>query len=379
MRIVIVGGGVAGLTLAGHLRTRGMTPIVVERVPEYGRVGFWIGLYPFSANTLRETGAFERYAEESLQIGDYVMHSSDGGELQRLSLADTLAGVGGYMGALHRADLIDLLLTAAEGSELRMGTTVAGLDDQGDTVGVTLSTGETVEADLVVGADGIHSQTRATLLGDLGLDDWGYTAFTWWAPEDPAVGIDVHEFWGAGALLGLYPMAGKIDAIGGVPTPQNLDEMDQAAIRAHLRETFADYPEPVARALDALEDGDVLPWPMVDQRSPEWIFGRVALVGDAATGFLPTAGVGASNAIKSAAVLADELGRADAETIPHALVLWERRMRARVEGNQQDSRRLAKMMFVRGRTVAHARDLLLRHYPVEKVAEQVMQSNTKPF
>lgn len=379
MRILIVGGGMAGLTLAGELRARGLTPTVVERVPEYGRVGFWIGLYPFSANTLRETGRYDRYADMSMRMSDYVMCDAHGNELQRMSLADVLGSIGGFMGALQRADLVDLLVEGAEGTDLRMGTTLEGLDQRGDVVEAALSGGERLEADLVVGTDGIHSQVRKLILGDTQLDDWGYTAFTWWAPESEAVGTNVVEFWGAGALFGLYPLQGAINAIAGIPTPPGLHDMDQDAIRAHVREVFADYPAPVQAALEAAGDAEIFPWAMVDQRSPEWVVGRVALAGDSATGFLPTAGVGASNAIKSAAVLADELGRAEAATVPQALSLWEQRMREKVERNQQDSRRLAKLMFVRGHTVAKARDALLKHYPVEKVADDVLKSNTGPF
>ncbi len=379
MRILIVGGGMAGLTLAGELRARGITPTVVERVPEYERVGFWIGLYPFSANTLRETGVYDAYADMSMAMADYVMCDADGNELQRMSLAEVLGRIGGSMGALQRADLLDLLLKGADGADLRMGTTVEALEQTDDMVRATLSSGETFEADLVLGADGMHSEVRSLILGDTELDDWGYTAFTWWAPESDAIGSDVTEFWGAGALFGLYPLKGAINAIAALPTPDGLDDMAQDALRDTIRKAFGDYPRPVQDALSAVGDDRVFPWAMVDQRAPEWVVGRVALVGDAATGFLPTAGVGASNAIKSAAVLADELGRADAATVPQALSLWEQRVRQKVEDNQQASRRLAKMMFVRGHTVAKARDTLLRHYPVEKVAEDVLKSNTTPF
>jgi 2-polyprenyl-6-methoxyphenol hydroxylase-like FAD-dependent oxidoreductase len=379
VRILVVGGGMAGMTLAGELRARGITPVVVERAPEYQRVGFWIGLYPFSANTLRETGVYERYAEQSLAMSDYVMCDAHGNELQRMSLAHVLASIGGYMGALPRADLLELLVDGASGADLRMGTTVESLDERGEGVHARLSSGETFEADLVVGADGMHSQTRNQILGDTPLEDWGYTAFTWWTPESDAVSDNVLEFWGAGALFGLYPLKGAVNAIAAIPTPDNLDGMEQDAIRDRIREAFADYPPPVQDALQAMGDDRVFPWAMIDQRSPDWVKGRIALVGDAATGFLPTAGVGASNAMKSAAVLADELGRADAGTVPQALSLWEQRVREKVERNQQDSRRLAKMMFVRGHTVAKARDTLLKHYPVEKVAEDVLKSNTTPF
>lgn len=379
MRVLIVGGGMAGWTLAAHLRRRGHQPVLVERAAEYRHVGFSIALYPFSANPLREIGAHDRYVDGSLRLQDYVMRDGHGADLQRMSFADVLGRIRGSMGALHRADLLALLVAAGEGTDVRMGTTLSGLEQDGEVVGVTLSSGEELEVDLVVGADGIHSQTRGLVLGDVPLDDWRFTAFTWWTPPGDDVGANVIEHWGAGGLFGLYPLPGAVNAIAALPTPEDVHAMDQAAVRDHVRERFSSYPALVQEALSHLDDGDVHAWPMVDQRSPEWVVGRVALVGDAATAFLPTAGVGASNAIKSAAVLADELGRADAHTVPQALSLWEQRMRHKVEGNQESSRRLAKMMFVKGHTVARARDALLRHYPVEKVAQDVLRSNTTAF
>lgn len=379
MRIVIIGGGMAGWALAGHLRRRGRTPVLLERVPAYDRVGFSIALYPFSAGTLRETGLHDRYAEGALEIADYAMRDARGAELQRMSFTEVLGRIGGSMGALHRADLLALLAEGGAGTDVRMGTTVSAIEQAGDVVQVVTSDGERLEADVVVGADGIHSQTRALTVGDVTPRDWGMTAFTWWTPPTEAVGRDVVEHWGAGGLFGLYPIPGAVNAIAALPTPADAASMDQPAIRAHVRDAYAEYPEPVATALAHLDDAEVHLWPMVDARSPSWIAGRVALVGDAATAFLPTAGVGASNAMKSAAVLADELGRADARTVPQALSLWEQRMRKKVEANQEASRRLAKLMFVQRHTTARIRDLMLRHYPVEKIAEDVLRSNTTPF
>lgn len=381
MRILIVGGGMAGWTLAGHLTHQGMTPTLVEKVPEYTRVGFWIGLYPFSAATLRETGSYAGYDEAAIAMQDYVMSDSHGTVLQRMSFADVLGRIHGFMGALQRADLLDVLRRGGDGTDVRMGTTVESLEQGAGSVTVTLSDGRVEDFDVVLACDGIHSSTRALLVDDAkaGLTDWGFTAFTWWSPRQDAVGDSVMEYWGAAGLFGLYPLADRLNAIAGMPTPDGLAEMSQDDIRDAVREHFAGYPGPVLEALRHVGDDRVFPWPMVDQKADAWIHGRVALVGDAATGFLPTAGVGASNAIKSAQVLADELGRADAATIPLALSLWEQRVRHKVEANQAASRTLAKMMFVKGQTVAKARDLMLKHYPVEKVAKDVLRSNTEPW
>lgn len=387
MRVLIVGGGMAGWTLAGLLRQRGITPTLVERVTQYTRVGFWIGLYPFSANTLRETGVYHRYASTSLPLEHYVMRDSAGHELQDMSFAEVLGRIHGYMGGLQRAELLDILQAGAPGCDVRMGTTVAAIDSTDDVVRVSFADAATrtptttEEFDVVLACDGIHSATRALLVDDPaeGLTDWGYTAFTWWTPRQEAVANNCVEYWGAGGLFGLYPLKDRINAIAGMPTPNGLAQMNQTEIVAAVREHFARYPDPVRHALTHAEDDTVFPWAMVDHKAKEWIHGRVALVGDAATGFLPTAGVGASNAIKSAAVLADELGRADAATIPLALSLWQQRVRTKVEANQAASRTLAKMMFVKGHTVTKVRDSLLKHYPVDKIAKDVLHSNTEAW
>jgi FAD-dependent urate hydroxylase len=388
VRVLIIGGGMAGWTVAGLLRRRGITPTIVERVSEYSRVGFWIGLYPFSANTLRETGVYERYANGSLRQEHYIMRDSADRDLQDMSFTEVLGRIHGFMGGLQRADLLDILRDGGAGADLRMDTTVTALVQADDAVTVTFSDGTRGEFDVVLACDGIHSSTRTLLTGDAkaGLTDWGYTAFTWWAPRPKAVGNnceavgnDCVEYWGAGGLFGLYPLEDRVNAIAGMPTPDGLAELSQEQIVAAVRAHFADYPAPVQAALAHAADDTVFPWAMVDQKAEHWIHGRVALVGDAATGFLPTAGVGASNAIKSAAVLADELGRADAATIPLALSLWEKRVREKVEANQSASRTLAKMMFVKGHPLAKVRDTMLKHYPVEKVAKDVLRSNTEPW
>ena len=399
IRVLIIGGGMAGWTLAGGLVRRQITPVLVERVPEYTRVGFWIGLYPFSANTLRETGIYERYVSTSLAMDTYSMRDRRGRLLQEMSFASVLGRINGEMRALERTDLLALLVDAAAGTDVRMGTTAtlvdpAGVTADSDRVAVSIGGAPAEEFDLVIAADGVHSATRTALLGDAsaGVRDWGYTAFTWWVPGSEGEIGAIDEYWGPGGLFGMYPLGTKTNAIAGLPTPVGLDTMDADRIAEVVKDHFGHYPEPVRTALaqigrhdtsgDAASDAidhRVYPWPMVDQRAKDWIHGRVALLGDAACAFLPTAGVGASNAIKSAAVLADELGRAEASTIPQALDLWQQRVRPRVEANQDNSRTLARMMFVKGPRITRARDAVLRRYPVEKVAADVLKSNITPW
>ncbi len=118
---------------------------------------------------------------------------------------------------------------------------------------------------------------------------------------------------------------------------------------------------------------------MTDLRTNHWSKGRVAVCGDAGIAFLPTAGVGASNALRAAASLADELSRADATSVRLALELYEKRCRHIIEGNQHDSRSLARYMFIENRALSWARDQMLRHYPPSKMVDQIVDSMHTPF
>jgi 2-polyprenyl-6-methoxyphenol hydroxylase-like FAD-dependent oxidoreductase len=118
---------------------------------------------------------------------------------------------------------------------------------------------------------------------------------------------------------------------------------------------------------------------MADLRASRWTQGRLALVGDAAAAVLPTAGIGASMALESAAALADELSRADAFSAPKALALYERRRRRRTERAQTLSRRLARMTFVRSRPISTARNLMLAHSSVESLVAPLLRDLRRPI
>jgi 2-polyprenyl-6-methoxyphenol hydroxylase-like FAD-dependent oxidoreductase len=130
----------------------------------------------------------------------------------------------------------------------------------------------------------------------------------------------------------------------------------------------------------AMEDAHVLfAWPMTDVRAHDWYSGRVALCGDASTAFLPTAGVGASNAMRSAAALADELSKADAAHVPWVLEMYVKRCQGIVEKNQDDSRKTARLMFLASNTLGWGRDQLIKHYPTMRMVKQIVKSMRQPF
>lgn len=95
--------------------------------------------------------------------------------------------------------------------------------------------------------------------------------------------------------------------------------------------------------------------------------------------FLPTAGVGASNAIWSTAALADELSRADAQLVPLAVELYEKRCHNIVKANQQDSRRAGQLMFLESKALGWGRDQLVKHVSASKFLGNIISSMKEPF
>jgi FAD-dependent urate hydroxylase len=105
----------------------------------------------------------------------------------------------------------------------------------------------------------------------------------------------------------------------------------------------------------------------------------VVLCGDSGIAFLPTAGIGASTAMRSAAALAEELSRADARLVPLALDHYVRRISDTAEKNQSDSRKLAKVMFVENKLAGWGRDEIVKHMPASSSTKQIVEAMQRPM
>ena len=359
LRVLVVGAGVSGVTLAQYLRTAGMDPVLVERRAVDADPGYMLGLMPLVDPALRRLGVEDAYRERSVPVRRYVLHDRAGRPLREYSL-ETLLRFGDYRG-IERGELLAALAT--RGGGVTHGATVGGLEQDGSRVRAVLTHGagqETAEFDAVIAADGMHSGTRALVRGrgQVTGHDTGWSGWVGWADEE-GLSDRYDECWGAGFFVGTYPVKGKVGVfVGG---PRSDTAAGPATFVSRVRGQLRSGDARLDRALTAVaEGGDVRSWPMTDVRSGTWITGRVGLVGDAAAGFLPTAGVGAAMAMESAAVLGSLLAQATAGSVPEVLRRYEALQRPRVEAAQRNSRILARLVFRRSRPGAVARDLASR-------------------
>ncbi len=379
MRVLIVGAGIAGLTLSALLRQKGIKPQLVDRAANFEAAGYMLALFPMGNRVLHGLGAFDAFLAKSEPMDIYTMCNGHGEAMQTFDIAAAL-GKFGVTRQLSRADLLQILRDAAPDVPLEMGVHVTRLVEHGDEVEAFADTRSLGRFDLVVGADGIHSAVRRHVAGEVEMRPTGWGGWVWWAPAAAAPHKTVTEYWGAGRFVGIYPIRDRIGVIAAGP----IDQIGHESIGgsgAKLAELFADY-KGVARApFDAMpaNDKDMFFWNLEDCRAPHWSKGRVVLMGDSACAFLPTAGVGASMAMESAAVLADELGRTDAKGLPLSLQHYETRRRKRAEGAQTASRRIASLMFVKSTPLAWSRDQLMKFYSIEEFAKEIEKSLAEPL
>lgn len=380
LKTLIVGAGVAGLTLAALMRQRGESPILIERSANWRSGGYMLGLYPIGSRVLHGLGLYDRYLSQSTTMNQYQVCDGHGSVIQSYDLKRLTQRFGPMQG-IERSTLIEILAEGIKDLPIHTKTTVKSLTCKDDKVAVTFHDDTSADFDLVVGADGLHSDTRSMILDQQEYHYWDskWGGWVFWA--DPSlVPSDVYrECWGAGHFVGLYPTKTHLGVFVGGPI-DTINQMGKSGFIDYVQSQFGTSAEPIPHVLKAARnDQDSFFWSFHDCRSHHWRNGRVILLGDAAAGFLPTAGVGASMAMESAAALSDELSRTNAERVEQALDLYEKRHRQRVEEAQKNSRELARIMFVQSKPVDWLREQLLKFYSVENLIRSIARIMEEPI
>lgn len=362
VRVLVVGAGIAGITLAQLLRRDGLHPVLIDRAHDDAHPGYMLALLPNADAAIADLGAMDRYRALSVPLERYRFRSHRGRILRTDPLGALLQTYGDYRG-ISRGELIEVLTD--EGCEVTFGATVTSVARAGGgerTAELITADGTAVHArfDLIVGADGIRSRMRDVLgAGEIEVVDTHWAGWVAWAEDadgDPGLG---EELWGAGFFLGVYPVRGRLGVFLGGPATELAGGPRRFA--QTVRDRLAELPPRLSAAVDAIAaDDDPYLWHLDDARVRRWVLPDGVLLGDAAAGFLPTAGVGAAMAMESAWMLARMLRGTDRRMLHGALTEWERIERPRVESAQQNSRTLARLMFRRGRVIAWLREVALR-------------------
>ncbi|HKW39562.1 MAG TPA: FAD-dependent monooxygenase [Burkholderiales bacterium] len=324
MRIptLIVGGGIGGLSLARELSLRGLPATVLERAPRLDPVGAGIIMNPNAMAVLERNGLAEEVRRESWPYLTRETRDRDG---RLLALRDyrPLYDSGRLArGALvHRAHLLDALYRGLPAGTVRFGVEAQAADIP--------------EGGVVVGADGIHSQVRRELFGEVAPRYMGYRSHR--LVMDNVAGVRCFtEYLGRGARVGLVPIsATRLYVWTTFNSPREAPPPDPRGV-------FSQFgAEAVRRVRAALPPAEEIIVTEIEELTLErWTWGRAVLLGDAVHAMTPNIGQGAGMAMEDAAVLAEEL--AGAAEIEHALANYVRRRKARVETVMRISREVGE-------------------------------------
>jgi salicylate hydroxylase len=311
--IAIIGGGIGGLAAAAFLRRAGLAATVYEQASRLSEVGAGLIVAPNAARLLRALGVLDVFEERAvpLETGWEFRRWQDGSVLSAEDVATKCADwYGERTYTAHRADLLDVIRRAVPAQDVRLGQRCVEVGLRGPRHRLRFSGGETAEADVVIGADGIHSLVRAALTEPVPPAYSGLCAFRALVPAEDAPAFarrPAQTLWvGPGHHLVHYPIsAGKyVNLVAFAPAGDYTTESWTAtATVAELLAEFAGWDERLTRLIRAA--GTPGRWALLDRAPlPWWTRGTVTLLGDAAHPMFPFFAQGAAQAIEDGATLA---------------------------------------------------------------------------
>ena len=303
-KIAIIGGGIGGLTAAVALAREGLAAEVYEQAPVLEEVGAGVGLWPNAMTALESLGLSGKVARLAVTVTRQGLRRSDGTWLMSFPGEVMAQRWGAGFVLVHRAELQQLLAAELGPSAIHLGARCTGLADGSRAVTARFADGREVQADVLVGADGVHSAVRAALFGPAPLRYCGFITVRGITPAGSVpLPRDGTETWGRGARFGLGPTSGE--RIIWYATWNATAGSKDGDTAARLRELFGAWHDPIPAIIDATPQTAVIRNDIYDRRPTRaWSRGRVALIGDAIHPMTPDLAQGACQAIIDATTLA---------------------------------------------------------------------------
>lgn len=380
-KVIVIGAGIAGLSTALRLHRAGWEPIVVERAPSLRDSGYAVVFSGIGYDAAERMGVLAGLRERAIPATDLVYVKRDGST--RFTIPrDTVHAMQGERSLnILRGDIERVLYEAVRDRvEIRFSATLEAVEQDEAAVKATLSDGTVIEADLLVGADGLHSVTRELVFGpeEAFRRDLGHMVGVFMLRDLPSgVAEDAtSSLTVAGRTLAIVHVGdGRGVAFFGYRTDRPGAELADGALTA-LPRAYAGMGWAAPQVLAQLPKAESVYFDTISQRIVDgWSRGRVVLLGDAAWCVTLFAGFGSSLAVAGADLLGDALERHGGD-VRGALASWEAELRPEAERKQQLGRRVKGLYAPADPLRLWLRDLPLRMAalrPVTRLLQRRLQ------
>jgi salicylate hydroxylase len=342
VRVAIIGGGIGGLAAANALRQRGQDVTVFEQAPALGEVGAGIFVYPNALRQLERMGFKESLAAVGAKVGPGSHYNRKDGSVVGSILTTDSSGWNGMYG-MHRADILNAFADAFPAESIRTGHRCVGVEQDAEKATVRFENGQSFDADIVVGADGINSAVQPFVTTPSPKDYSGFRAYRGLVARDQldAWPDDTHQVWmGEGKHFMVFPVRSGtlLNYVGFVPLDkETVESWSAIGDRDELAASFAGWDPRIAHLLSKVQT--CFWWGLFDRRPlTTWVNGRVTLLGDAAHAMLPHLGQGANQSVEDAVALGVFLEGRSAAEAPAALKAYDALRRPRASMVQTEAR-----------------------------------------
>jgi 2-polyprenyl-6-methoxyphenol hydroxylase-like FAD-dependent oxidoreductase len=368
-QVIIIGGGIGGLCTAIALHQRGFDVTVYDKVKKLGEIGAGITLWSNAIKALRTFGIADQVIQAGSKLNHSQIRAATGETLHDARTDDMAARYGEPVVAIHRADLHNILIDALPATVIRLGTGFIKFEQDSEKVTAYFENGASDSADILIGADGIHSPVRKQLFPEVQLRYSGYTAWRGvvQTENEAALGL-TSETWGAGARFGIVRVD-KSRVYWFATSNQPAGEKSSGAEKkSKLLTRFNLWHAPIDHLLDSTPAEAILQNDIFDiPPFASWSTGRVILLGDSAHATTPNMGQGACMAIESAYALSRAL-EAEPE-YRSAFERYERERHARTAWITNQSRQIGA-----GGQIENPFLCALRNWVIKAMPREILQS-----
>lgn len=356
---------------AMSLRRIGVEASVYEQAEELRAVGAGLTIWANAIKALRKLGLADEVIRAGAKIERGELRTADGRVLSRSNPGELEQRFGEPTVALHRSDLHEILLGALPSNTVHLGAKCTGFEEDERGVTARFTNGSTHRAELLVGADGIHSVIRQQLFPEVRLRYSGYT--TWRGvveTRDEAALGTTSETWGCGARFGIVRIDRERVYWFSTANVEAGQKLSPAESKNFLLDYFKGWHHPVELLIRSTPPEQILHNDIYDiAPMKKWCMGRVALLGDSAHPTTPNMGQGACMAIESSLALARCLRQA--EDLSASLHRYERERMPRTAWVTKQSRFIGRIGQFQNPIICAMRDAFLRFAPDSLAIKQI--------